>query len=728
MFEAALAMPQPPAYARRFDFTPLAPANVPTSGVRANAEFDALALSVSGIRSNLARIQRDDGVLKNASVHLDSLSAVVRSLLGAGWEPKGAWVTGASYAAKDVVTEASNVYVCLTKHTAGVFATDLAAQKWALLYTTDLLPAEESITPSMLHPDFVLPIGQVVGDVPQARVVGDVPQDKIADLLASGATVALPIGNQLVVNVKSFGAVGDGVTDDAPAIQAAIDALELLGGGEMKVPRGTYRLGSNVRISKSNLRLIGEAGGNQHDALNAAADYCTRFLWGGADGGVMVTVEPDEDALGRRVAGAAVERIALFGDNGTTVAGTGLQVRSCFHCDFDVYVESTTTHGVFVGVVGTLGEARDTQHCQFWIQGKQVNTNSGTILTLDGQQGAIISVEANTSFNVFHDVFGLYKFNTGLLLTNADNNLFLNTRLFRFGGGTGVGVVLCAGVDALRTARANRFYQLSPGTGGVVAEGTEVAVIPSNRNRIDSYDTENTAPPPFYGTGARLFMRDDNGIFDELSVASSQPSVTLLKAASSSSGFAGDLVQTVTDRAASAGFIHMHAQTDAGANNSFVLRGDGNGLCDGAWTGGGADYAEWMEWEDGNPTGEDRRGFPVVFGAGGKVRIATPEDPATTIVGAVSAAPAIVGNGDALQWRGKYLRDDFGSYVLDENGERTPNPDFDPELDYTPREARPEWGLIGLLGRLRLRAGTPRGDRWLRLGDVSAEVEEWLVR
>ena len=44
-----------------------------------------------------------------------------------------------------------------------------------------------------------------------------------------------------VFDVTSFGAVGDGTTDDTAAIQAAADALEEAGGGELFFPPGRFR-------------------------------------------------------------------------------------------------------------------------------------------------------------------------------------------------------------------------------------------------------------------------------------------------------------------------------------------------------------------------------------------------------------------------------------------------------------------------------------------------------
>lgn len=59
--------------------------------------------------------------------------------------------------------------------------------------------------------------------------------DRIGDLIGA----ITDTGGQ-VFNVKAYGAVGDGVTDDTAAIQAAINACAAAGGGVVFVPTGTY--------------------------------------------------------------------------------------------------------------------------------------------------------------------------------------------------------------------------------------------------------------------------------------------------------------------------------------------------------------------------------------------------------------------------------------------------------------------------------------------------------
>lgn len=60
-----------------------------------------------------------------------------------------------------------------------------------------------------------------------------------------------------VVNIKDFGAVGDGIADDSAAIQAAIDSNTSF--IQVYMPPGTYRLASPIIIDRQNLSLFGAA-------------------------------------------------------------------------------------------------------------------------------------------------------------------------------------------------------------------------------------------------------------------------------------------------------------------------------------------------------------------------------------------------------------------------------------------------------------------------------------
>lgn len=134
-------MPQPPAYAQSTDFSGFQAQNPasPYRGDTHDIEFANLASTIAQILLNLRLIQRDDGLLANQIVTLDSLGASVKSFLAAGtassapWVPIGAWLTATSYRAKDVVTQGGSTYVATVDHASGTFATDLAAVKWLFL-------------------------------------------------------------------------------------------------------------------------------------------------------------------------------------------------------------------------------------------------------------------------------------------------------------------------------------------------------------------------------------------------------------------------------------------------------------------------------------------------------------------------------------------------------------------------------------------------------------------
>ena len=244
----------------------------------------------------------------------------------------------------------------------------------------------------------------------------------------------------------------------------------------------------------------------------------------------------------------------------------------------------------------------------------------------------------------------------------------------------------------------------------------------------------------------------------------------------SNAAYTKPLSQWDTYRSGSSAFRYVLARSNVGGaiDNEFKLNGDGNAYADGSWNGGGADYAEYFEWADGNALNEDRRGISVVLD-GDKIRPAVEgESP----IGVISARPAMVGDNDMDKWKQKHLRSDFGDYILeehtvteweaeeanedgelsivtksfesdripadetvpsdavvsttDDNGNvfkrRTLNPDWNPDTEYVSREDRKEWDTVGLMGKLRVLKGQPVDARWIKMRDVSDTVEEWLVR
>ncbi|UWQ29920.1 peptidase G2 autoproteolytic cleavage domain-containing protein [Leisingera sp. M523] len=364
----------------------------------------------------------------------------------------------------------------------------------------------------------------------------------------------------------------------------------------------------------------------------------------------------------------------------------------------------------------------------------------------------------------------------------------------------------------------------SAGSVAVVATGDDLKLRAGGGNHVTILDGGNVG----VGVGVPVYRLDANGTMQV--IESDDQSVSRI--ANTNSSFSKDLSFWFPSRAASPDWNFLLARSGGGSGDAeFKLSGDGLGSSDLGWQGGGADYAEYFEWDDGNPNGEDRRGLSVVL-VGSKIR---PAQSGENPIGVVSANPSVVGDGDMDRWKGKYLRDEFNatlwedydvlswiesvsesetvreqategqrrsrevievvggeavrkvitetiqvplfdevplvdqegnslgthraprmadvqrettkevqhSYAADEVPEgvivpadakrviqkrRKLNPDYHPGEAYTPRADRLEWDTVGLMGKLRLCYGQPIGDRWIKMRDISADVEEWLVR
>ena len=131
-----------------------------------------------------------------------------------------------------------------------------------------------------------------------------------ANNLATAASTASPApekGDQ--VNVKTYGAVGDGVTNDTAAFNAALDSLADAGGGVCLVPRGTYIISASGITShvKSGVHLVGEGVGGsgrlEFGHLLLVLRVCV-LVWSGDD---------ERDRLSREVAAADQPLVSFEG-------------------------------------------------------------------------------------------------------------------------------------------------------------------------------------------------------------------------------------------------------------------------------------------------------------------------------------------------------------------------------------------------------------------------------
>ena len=84
---------------------------------------------------------------------------------------------------------------------------------------------------------------------------GNISASESNNLCLSIGNLSSVVKKSAYINVVNYSAVGDGVTDDAPAIQNAFNACNNAGGGIVYFPAGTYRI-NNQLIFYSNMKII----------------------------------------------------------------------------------------------------------------------------------------------------------------------------------------------------------------------------------------------------------------------------------------------------------------------------------------------------------------------------------------------------------------------------------------------------------------------------------------
>lgn len=272
---------------------------------------------------------------------------------------------------------------------------------------------------------------------------------------------------------------------------------------------------------------------------------------------------------------------------------------------------------------------------------------------------------------------------------------------------------------------------IAAGYGNTIGNATQSAIIAGHGNNIPVSNTSNWYKNSVIINGHGNYVSGSNVL-----IAGSNNQAYSNQIAFGHYSKLSTLESSDSGSASRAAFMIGNGSSDSSRSNAFRVNYNGTIYATNSTIATGADYAEYFEWADGNPDGEDRVGLFVTFDEQEleKIRIASPGD---YILGIVSGHPNTIGNGDE-DWRGRYVLDEFGRYIeetyeyeeiwQDKDGVKhtetkegiryKENPDYNPDELYIPREERSEWSAVGMVGVLSVYDdGTCQVNGYCRCGE-----------
>jgi microcystin-dependent protein len=180
----------PTAFDRQYNFAnyQLLNPTTPLVGSQVDAEFNAAKIALDSVASDLGLIQKDDGTLQNGIVRPQHLA----SDFVTGLATPVAWESPANYVVDDTVFHEAKLYICLVSHLSGVFATDLAADKW------DLIADFASAVDSAINISFT----------PGSGIAAENVQDAITEVRADALAADAAISDVLDETIAAFSASG----------------------------------------------------------------------------------------------------------------------------------------------------------------------------------------------------------------------------------------------------------------------------------------------------------------------------------------------------------------------------------------------------------------------------------------------------------------------------------------------------------------------------------------
>ena len=273
------------------------------------------------------------------------------------------------------------------------------------------------------------------------------------------------------------------------------------------------------------------------------------------------------------------------------------------------------------------------------------------------------------------------------------------------------------------------------------------------------------------GDGSLILNSPKDETLSRVTINQTKNDRHVLNVVSSSKYFDENIVNLQAKAGLETGFNFINAKADVVKNGGpgidvFKVDSEGSTYTQKSFYSNGRGYAELFEWADGNHKKENRNGFTVALNDKGKLLVA---DEGDQVIGVVSNDAAFIGNAgwngiqdrynldaDKNHMKTKYKivewLDDTGvlhsydikdldkDFALPENSiiyetdnkgadmiKKIFRSDFIKSDDYTDR-VNEGWVPVIITGTSAVFKGQSMGANWIKVSDISDDLEQWIIR